>query len=76
MPKTVLMTFIELVRLIFMFLTVTAGCFSEKDTNVLIRLITDGDEIICEKMIKAFIEADSALSRKKIITRKKTVNGR
>ena len=68
------MTFTELVRLIFMFLT--AGCFSEKDTNMLIRLITDGDETICEKMIKAFIEADSALNRKKITIRKKIVNGR
>ena len=54
----------------------TTGYFSEKDTNVLIRLITDGGEIICEKMIKAFIEADSALNRKKITIRKKTVNGR
>ena len=54
----------------------TTGCFSEKDTNVLIRLITDGDEIICEKMIKAFIEANSALNHKKITIRKKTVNGR
>ena len=72
MPKTVPMTFTELVR--FMFLT--TGCFSEKDANVLIRLITDGDEIICEKKIKTFIEADSALNRKKITIRKKTVNGR
>ena len=72
MPKTVPMNFTELVRLMFL----TTGCFSEKDANVLIRLITDGDEIICEKKIKAFIEADSALNRKKITIRKKTVNGR
>ena len=55
-PKIVPITFTELVRLMFL----TTGCFSEKDTNVLIRLITDGDEIICEKKIKAFIEAASA----------------
>ena len=54
-PKIVPMTFTELVR----FILLTTVCFSEKDTNVLIRLITDGDEIICEKKIKAFIEADS-----------------
>ena len=53
----------------------TTGCSSEKYTNVLIRLIAAGQDSIWQKKMKAFIEAERALTLKMITTKKNTVNG-
>jgi hypothetical protein len=49
---------------------------SEKYKNVLNILITAGQDMIWQKKMNAFIEADRALSLKMITTRKKAVKGR